>query len=164
MYGLDIRTSEEKATGYGRILLPNATGSPNGEEVSPMERGTRIVEPCTKAGMVNGTMLAVERNIPLYVKSVLWLQNCALFAFIPSASNIKDFATSSSRTRWPGIKLRTTAKRRKDTWLLLPHNEWTTNYCRKWGRGNSLWVSIWLNLCLVVDALTSYALIPCSLI
>ena len=142
MYGLDTRTSEEKATGYGRILLPNATGSPNGEEVSPMERGTRTVEPCTKAGMVNGTMLAVVRNILLYVKLVLWLQNCAPFK--PSASNIKDFATSWSRIRWPGIKLRTTAKRRKDTWLLLPHNEWTTNYCRKWGKGNSFWTSNWL--------------------
>ena len=141
MYGLAIRISEEKATGYGRILLPNATASPDGEETNPMEREGRTVEPCTRPGMVNGMMLVVITNTPLYVKSVLWLLSCALFR--PSASNIKDFVMNLSRIRWPGLKLRITAKRRKDTWLLLPHNEWTTICCRQWGRGNSLSVSIW---------------------
>ena len=95
--GLDIRTLGMKETGCGLILLPNAIGLLNGEEESPMEEGTRIVGPCTKAGMGNGMMLAVGRNIHLYARLVLWLQNCALF--ITSSSNMKDLAMCSSRIR-----------------------------------------------------------------
>ena len=67
-----------KEGGCGRILLPNATGLQAGDEASPMERGTRTVVPCTRAGMENGTMQAVIRNIPSFVKLVLLLLICAL--------------------------------------------------------------------------------------
>ena len=86
-----------KEDGCGRILLPNATGLRDGDEVNPMEGGTRTVVPCTRAGMENGTMQAVIRNIPSFVKSVLLLQNSAQLNL--SSSNIKDFVMSSSRTR-----------------------------------------------------------------
>ena len=97
MSGLATQTLEVKEDGCGRILLPNATGLQDGDEASPMEGGMRTVVPCTRAGMGNGTMQAVIRNIPSFVKSVLMLQNCAQLK--PSSSSIKDFDMSLSRTR-----------------------------------------------------------------
>ena len=130
MSGLDFLTRRKKASGYGRILQPNAIDLPNGEKENLTEGGARTAVLCTKAGMVNGTMLAVELNTPSYAKSVPWLPNSA--PFILSISNTTDLAINSWRTRWPGVKLKTTARERKDTWLPWRLNKWTTNYCRKW--------------------------------
>ena len=136
MSGLDFLTRRKKGSGYGLILQPNATDLPNGGKENQTEGGARTAVLCTKAGMVNGTMLAVVRNTPSYAKSVLWLPNFALFTL--SISNTMDLAINSWRTRWPGVKLKTTARERKDTWLPWHLNKWTTNYCRKWNWSKNL--------------------------